>query len=60
MEQLLIAEGSDWFWWYGKPNESADKPVFDELFRKNLKRVYELMEEEVPQFLNEPIVDGRC
>jgi len=60
MEQLLIAEGSDWFWWYGKPNESPDKPIFDELFRKNLKKIYELMEEEVPQFLSEPIVDRRC
>jgi len=39
MEQLLIAEGSDWFWWYGKPNESPDKPIFDELFRKNLKKI---------------------
>lgn len=54
-EQLLIAEGSDWFWWYGKPNESVDKPVFDELFRNNLKKVYSLLDEPIPEFLNEPI-----
>jgi alpha-amylase/alpha-mannosidase (GH57 family) len=60
MEQLLIAEGSDWFWWYGKPNESDDKPVFDELFRKNLKKVYTLLDETVPPFLDEPIISGRC
>lgn len=32
-EEIYIAEGSDWFWWYGDENPKA----FDELFRKYLK-----------------------
>ncbi|MBM3310054.1 MAG: hypothetical protein FJY80_00945 [Candidatus Aminicenantes bacterium] len=31
VEDILIAEGSDWFWWFGE-----GQPVFDELFRAYL------------------------
>ena len=34
---LRAAEASDWFWWYGKGNESPYKPDFDTLFRHYLK-----------------------
>ena len=38
--ELYIAEGSDWFWWYGVPNNSGQDYVFDYMFRGRLKNVY--------------------
>lgn len=38
-EHLLIAEGSDWFWWYGPRHSSPHEPVFDRLFRAHLAAV---------------------
>ncbi len=35
-EELLIAEGSDWNWWYGPEHHSANDRDFDELYRKQL------------------------
>ena len=32
-EEIYIAEGSDWFWWYGEP----DKGEFDVLFKSYLR-----------------------
>src|SRR5262249_37940962 len=31
-EELYIAEGSDWFWWYGDDHSSAQDALFDYLF----------------------------
>ncbi len=53
---LLAAEGSDWFWWYGKDQESGRDEEFDEAFRGLLKEAYTSMGEKVPQALNIPIV----
>ena len=39
-EELLIAEGSDWNWWYGPEHHSANDRDFDELYRKHLSNVY--------------------
>ena len=39
-EEMLIAEGSDWFWWYGDSHHSAQDGLFDRLFRKHLQNVY--------------------
>ena len=35
-KRLLIAEGSDWNWWYGPEHHSANDRDFDELYRKHL------------------------
>ena len=35
-EEILIAEGSDWNWWYGPEHHSANDREFDELYRKHL------------------------
>lgn len=40
---VAIAEGSDWFWWYGDDHESAHIEVFDQLFRAHLTAAYEAM-----------------
>jgi alpha-amylase/alpha-mannosidase (GH57 family) len=52
---LLIAEGSDWFWWYGEPFSSAEDALFDELFRAHLEGAWRAIGLEPPAALAEPI-----
>ena len=33
---LLLAEGSDWFWWLGDDNPTELAPLYDEIFRRHL------------------------
>ena len=54
-EEILMAEGSDWFWWYGDENTAANENDFDRLFRKHLYNVYRLMGLPVPERLDRPI-----
>ncbi|MCH7989519.1 MAG: alpha-amylase/alpha-mannosidase [Planctomycetes bacterium] len=54
-EELFIAEGSDWFWWFGDDHSSALDALFDELFRRHLKNVYTLLNASCPTALNQPI-----
>ena len=42
-DEMYIAEGSDWFWWYGDDHSSALDALFDHLFRKHLRNVYTLL-----------------
>jgi alpha-amylase/alpha-mannosidase (GH57 family) len=53
--EIMIAEGSDWFWWYGDDHQSENAAEFDSLFRKHLKSVYELLGEAYPSNLDNPI-----
>jgi alpha-amylase/alpha-mannosidase (GH57 family) len=39
-ESLYAAEGSDWFWWFGEDHYTADKGIFDRIFREHLQAVY--------------------
>jgi hypothetical protein len=54
-EELFIAEGSDWFWWYGDDHSSAQDALFDYLFRKHLQNVYTLLGDAPPPELSRPI-----
>lgn len=54
-EEIYIAEGSDWFWWYGDDHSSAQDALFDALFRKHLQNVYLLLGEAPPSELARPI-----
>jgi hypothetical protein len=54
-EEIYIAEGSDWFWWFGDDHSSAQDAVFDYLFRKHLQNVYLLLGETPPPELGRPI-----
>ena len=54
-EEIYIAEGSDWFWWYGDDHSSAQDAVFDHLFRKHLQNVYQLLGDTPPAELSRPI-----
>jgi len=50
-EELLIAEGSDWFWWYGDDHSSEHDLEFDELFRRHVRNVYRALEKPIPEEL---------
>lgn len=54
-EELYIAEGSDWFWWYGDPNFSGQDDLFDEQFRLHLQNVYRVLAEAIPAQLFVPV-----
>lgn len=54
-EEILIAEGSDWCWWYGDDHSSGNDAVFDWLFRKHLMNVYSLVGVRPPDDLHHPI-----
>ena len=53
--ELLIAQGSDWFWWYGEPNNSGQDFLFDYMFRERLKNVYTKLGVNYPEYLDSPI-----
>ena len=50
-EEMLIAEGSDWFWWYGDDHSSDHDLVFDELFRRHVRNIYRAINVPVPEEL---------
>ncbi len=50
-EEMLIAEGSDWFWWYGDDHSSEHDLAFDELFRRHVRNVYRALEKPIPEEL---------
>ncbi len=54
-EEILIAEGSDWNWWYGPEHHSANDRDFDELYRKHLSNVYQALGSVPPDSLAQPI-----
>ncbi len=54
--ELMIAEGSDWFWWYGEPNDSGQDHIFDYLFRERLKNVYRYLRQDIPKNLDLPLI----
>jgi alpha-amylase/alpha-mannosidase (GH57 family) len=56
MEELLIAEGSDWCWWYGPEHDSDNRPEFDQLFRSHLANVYRFLSLQPPEELSRPIL----
>ncbi|MEQ1572716.1 MAG: glycoside hydrolase family 57 protein [Vicinamibacterales bacterium] len=50
-EELLIAEGSDWFWWYGDDHSSDHDLAFDDLFRRHVRNVYRALDKPIPEEL---------
>src|SRR5207248_11159495 len=58
LEELFIAEGSDWNWWYGPEHHSANDREFDELYRKHLSNVYQALGATPPDYLAQPIIGG--
>jgi alpha-amylase/alpha-mannosidase (GH57 family) len=57
-EEIMIAEGSDWNWWYGPEHHSANDRDFDELYRKHLSNIYQALGATPPDYLTQPITGG--
>ena len=55
-EYLLVAEGSDWCWWYGDDHYTPHGPEFDRLFRHNIKASYKAMGVIPPDSIDIPII----
>ena len=58
-DAVMIAEGSDWFWWYGADQDSGSDEDFDRQFRETLKQVYVALGEAVPDYLDVPVIPQR-
>ena len=61
-EELLIAEGSDWMWWFGNDFSSDSDAIFDSLFRQHIGNIYQLIGLPAPEGLDVPIkksLEGR-
>ena len=54
--EFLIAQSSDWFWWYGDDHHTDLASTFDTLFRTHLMNIYTLMDKKIPENILEPIV----
>jgi len=54
-ESLLVAEGSDWCWWFGPEHSTANDAEFDALYRKHLTAIYLALGQAAPQELAKPI-----
>ncbi len=55
-EELLIAEGSDWCWWYGPEHDSANRVEFDQLFRSHIANVYRALGQMPPEDISRSIL----
>jgi alpha-amylase/alpha-mannosidase (GH57 family) len=58
-EELLVAEGSDWCWWYGPEHSTANDPDFDALYRTHLANVYRVLGRRPPDIFTQPIAHLR-
>ncbi len=55
-QDIYMAEGSDWFWWYGDDFSTENDAMFDELFRTHLANVYRNLGLEAPEVLRNSII----
>jgi len=58
-QEVYIAEGSDWCWWYGDDHSSGMDEVYDSLFRKHLMNVYHFMGVDAPDRFYTPLIRAR-
>ena len=52
-ESLYIAEGSDWFWWYGLDQDSGYDEMWDVLFKVHLSNIYRAINIDLPPYLQD-------
>ncbi len=57
-DYMYLAEGSDWFWWFGDDQDSGQDSYFDEAFRALLAGVYQSLGEAVPRFVQVPVIQA--
>lgn len=56
MTKVYAAEGSDWFWWYGRDQDSGRDSEFDQAYRDGLAGVYRELGQQPPAQLAVPLV----
>jgi len=56
--QLATCESSDWFWWFGEYNSAESVVAFDEPYRTQLSKLYQLLNVEPPEYLSKPFSCG--
>lgn len=56
--QLARCEGSDWFWWFGDYNPGETVSDFEQLFRRQLTQLYQLLGKKPPKYLSEVFAHG--
>lgn len=56
--QLAMCEGSDWFWWFGDYNPAETVSDFEQLYRRHLANLYQVVGEEPPESLTHSISQG--
>ena len=56
--QLGVCEGSDWFWWFGDYNPSDSVRDFERLYRRQLRKLYELLQVTAPAYLDQTLSQG--
>ena len=52
-KQMMICEGSDWFWWYGDYQYD-----FDRLYRVHLSNFYTIIGRQPPEYLKHSLYAG--
>ncbi len=55
-EEIQIAEGSDWCWWYGPEHSSDNRADFDDLYRAHLRNIYHALGLPSPDELSRPVL----
>src|SRR5205807_339761 len=49
--EILITEGSDWFWWFSRRHDSGMDAIWDNQFRLHLRNVYQIVDADVALWL---------
>jgi hypothetical protein len=57
-EEVLIAEASDWYWWFGEHHDSRVDAAWDALFRIHLSNAHVLAGLATPATLADPVISG--
>ncbi|RZD16150.1 MAG: hypothetical protein EVJ46_08160 [Candidatus Acididesulfobacter guangdongensis] len=58
-EQIYIAEGSDYNWWYGDDRTSGIDDEYDALYRTHLSNIYRILDKPIPDEYFIPIFKGK-
>lgn len=55
-DAMYLAEGSDWFWWFGSDQDSGQDWYFEGAFKDLLAQVYQALGQPVPPLISVPII----
>jgi alpha-amylase/alpha-mannosidase (GH57 family) len=58
-EQIFIAEGSDYNWWYGEDRTSGIDEEYDMLYRTHLMNVYKFLNDNPPDEYFVPLIEEK-